>query len=90
MDKATFLAVLKGIVEEFENPAFQLALEDAQTAGDVSRIMEITMEAQAKVFAANGVDPAGGATAFKAAGKLHGDDPLVPPLADRMRRALGK
>lgn len=90
MERATFLAVLKGIVEEFENPNFTQAMIEAQTAGDVAKLIQVPTDAQNKVFTIHGIDHTTGVAEFKAAGKLFGADPEAIPYFDRMKKALKK
>ncbi len=90
VDKPTFLAVLREIVEGFESPAFKQAMADAQAKGDVGPLMQLPTEIQSTAFAKHGIDAATGAGIFKAAGKEHGMSPEAAPLLARMKAALGK
>ncbi len=90
MEKATFLAVLKDIVEGFENQAFQQAMDSAKSTKDVAKLVQLPLDVQAQAFTRNGLDASTGAVDFKNAGKEHGSSAEAAPLLQRMRIALGK
>jgi len=90
MEKPTFVKVLTGIIEAFENPYFQDAMAEAEAAGDADRLIQLPMDVQEKVFTTNGIDLVQGVAEFKAAGRQFGADADVTPLLTRMRQALGK
>lgn len=88
LSKTTFTAIVKDIVAGFEDPAFQSAFAEAKSGGDVGKMMALPTEVQARAFAAQGLDPTAGQTAFKAAGRQFATDPEVGALLLRMKAAL--
>lgn len=88
MDKTTFMAILKDIVEGFEDPTFKAQFAAAKAAGDVAQMMALPMAIQEKAFAAFGLDAAAGTAQFKAAGRQYGLDDDVGPWLVRMKAAL--
>lgn len=90
MEKATFLAVLKEIVESFEDPAFQAGMAEAKTKGEVAKLIQLPTDLQNRAFVRHGIDAVSGAGEFKAAGKEHGLSPEAAPYLARMKAALGR
>ena len=88
LSKATFAAILRHIVTGFEDTGFQEAFAAAKAAGDVSRMVALPTDVQTDAFAAHGLDPIAGQTAFKAAGRLYAEDADVAALLGRMKAAL--
>ena len=88
LSKAAFTAIVTDIVTGFEDATFQTAFAAAKSAGDVGRMMALPTEVQSRAFAAQGLDPAAGQTAFKAAGRAYAADPDIAALLGRMKAAL--
>ena len=88
LSREVFGAIVEQIVVGFEDAGFKSAMAEASAAGDVMAIGNLAMAVQAKVFAAHGLDPVAGQTAFKAAGRQHGMEPEIAPLLARMKAAL--
>lgn len=88
MDKQQFMQVLQAIVVGFEDPAFKEQFAGAKASGDVSRMMELPMQIQARAFGQLGLDAATGTAQFKEAGRKFGLDADVAPWLGRMRAAL--
>ncbi len=88
MDKVTFKAIVEAIVSGFEDPEFKRRFEQARASENISEIMALPAEIQARAFGAQGLDPATGVSAFKEAGARFGADDDIAPLLGRMKAAL--
>jgi len=88
MDKATFLDIVKHIVEGFEDKDFQAKMAAAKAAGDMGQLMTLPIAIQEQAFGRHGLDAASGVASFKEAGRSFGLDPEAAPLLARMKAAL--